>query len=323
MIVSRRESGKPTDNATLETLLKMRLVRKVVSKDRIGYEVTTHGLQYIADHQSELDTSTNAPPSSLVNSDAFATPEIIAFLRALTESEKKPDRMVHLTRVSILIPALNEAKNLANLLKNIQTCLPEISEIIVVEGNSVDDTAAVAATLGAKLLVQRATGKGAAMRQGFAHAHTGDIIVMMDADGSNRPEEIPRLIEAIVDGADIAKGSRFLRGGGSADLTRLRKLGNKLFISMVNIFWSGQYTDLCYGFLAFRKPALKQLAPLLESDHFQLETEICIKALKLGLKVVEVPSNELKRRHGNSKLRGVHDSMSIAKTVLGELFSDL
>jgi glycosyltransferase involved in cell wall biosynthesis len=160
------------------------------------------------------------------------------------------------------------------------------------------------------------------MRQGFASAHTGDIIVMMDADGSNRPEEIPLLIEAVVNGADIAKGSRFLRGGGSADLTRVRKIGNKLFISMANLFWSGQYTDLCYGFLAFRKEALTQLAPLLESVHFQLETEICIKSRKLGLKVVEVPSNELKRRHGNSKLRGVNDSISIAKTVCRELFSD-
>jgi glycosyltransferase involved in cell wall biosynthesis len=273
--------------------------------------------------QRELDTSTSDTPSSLVNSGAYAALETIAFLRALTESERKTDHAIHLTRVSILIPALNEAKNLTNLLNNIQMRMPEISEIIVVEGSSMDDTAIVAATLGAKVLVQRATGKGDAMRQGFASAHTGDIIVMMDADGSNRPEEIPRLVEAVVNGADIAKGSRFLRGGGSADLTRVRKLGNKLFTSMVNLFWSGQYTDLCYGFLAFRKEALAQLAPLLESVHFQLETEICIKALKLGLKVVEIPSNELKRRHGTSKLRGFHDSFRIIKTVIQELFSAL
>ena len=326
MIVINRENGESFDKAVLETLLRMRLVRKVVSQYGIGYEITTHGLQCIADYehmQRELDTSTSDTFSNLAaNSTTFTAPEIIACLRALTEFEKKTDHEAHLMRVSILIPALNEARNLESLLRSIHIGLPEISEIIVVAGSSIDDTAIVAATLGAKVLVQRATGKGDAMRQGFASAHTGDIIVMMDADGSNRPEEIPRLVEAVVNGADIAKGSRFLRGGGSADLTRVRKIGNKLFVSLVNLFWSGQYTDICYGFLAFRKPALKQLAPLLESVYFQLETEICIKARKLNLKVVEVPSNELKRRHGNSKLRGVNDSISIAKTVCRELFSD-
>jgi glycosyltransferase involved in cell wall biosynthesis len=309
----------------------MKLVRKVVSKKGTGYEITTHGLQSIADYeymQHEPDTSTSDTFSDLAaNSTEFTALEIIGFLRALTKSEKKLDHEAYtygiMTRVSILIPALNGAENLTNLLKNIQTHMPEISEIIVIAGNSIDDTTIVAATLGAKVLVQHATGKGDAMRQGFANSHTGDIIVMMDADGSNRPEEIPRLVEAVVNGAaDIAKGSRFLRGGGSADLTRVRKLGNKLFVSLVNLFWSGQYTDICYGFLAFRKPALKQLAPLLESTHFQLETEICIKARKLGLKVVEVPSNELQRRHGNSKLHGIHDSISIAKTIFRELTSD-
>ncbi|MGA2784404.1 MAG: glycosyltransferase family 2 protein [Candidatus Bathyarchaeia archaeon] len=323
MIVINRENGESFDKAVLETLLRMRLVRKVVSQYGIGYEITTHGLQAIADYehmQRELDTSTSDAFSNLAaNSTAFTAPEIIACLRALTESELKTS---HLAHVSILIPALNEARNLESLLRSIHIRLPEISEIIVVAGSSIDDTTVVAATLGAKVLVQRATGKGDAMRQGFASTHTGDIIVMMDADGSNRPEEIPRLVEAVVNGADIAKGSRFLRGGGSADLTRVRKIGNKLFVSLVNLFWSGQYTDICYGFLAFRKPALKQLAPLLESVYFQLETEICIKARKLNLKVVEVPSNELKRRHGNSKLRGVNDSISIAKTLCRELFSD-
>ncbi|HKM50869.1 MAG TPA: glycosyltransferase family 2 protein [Candidatus Bathyarchaeia archaeon] len=322
IVVSTRMSGASSDKTILETLLKMGLARKVVSQYGMGCEVTTRGLQAIADYeymQHELDMSTSDTFSDLsAKSTAFIGPEIIGFLHTLTESEEKTS---HLARVSILIPALNEAKNLESLLRSIHTRLPEVSEIIVVEGKSVDDTAIVASTLGAKVLVQQATGKGDAMRQGFASSHTGDIIVMMDADGSNRPEEIPQLVEAVVNGADIAKGSRFLSGGGSVDLTRIRKVGNKLFVSLVNLFWSGQYTDICYGFLAFRKPALKQLAPLLESVHFQLETEICIKARKLNLKVVEVPSNELKRRHGNSKLRGVNDSMSIAKTLCRELFS--
>src|SRR5208337_5129292 len=109
----------------------------------------------------------------------------------------------------------------------------------------------------------------------------------MDADGSNRLEEIPLLLDAIVNGADVAKGSRFLKDGGSTDLSWVRKIGNKFFVFIVNLFWSGQCTDLCYGFMAFRKDALARIAPLLRSEHFELEIEIIIKARKLGLNVVE------------------------------------
>jgi glycosyltransferase involved in cell wall biosynthesis len=201
--------------------------------------------------------------------------------------------------------------------------LPDLAEVTVVDGGSTDTTAYVATALGAKVIVQKGTGKGDALRQAFEGDHAGDILVTMDADGSNRPEEVPQLIAAIVNGADIAKGSRFLKGGGSTDLGFVRKIGNKFFLSIVNHAWSGEYTDLCYGFMAFRRDALHKLLPSLESAHFQIETEICIKARKLGLKVVEIPSVELKRRYGSSKLRGFQDSLSIAKVTLAELLSGL
>jgi GT2 family glycosyltransferase len=119
----------------------------------------------------------------------------------------------------------------------------------------------------------------------------------------------------------MAKGSRFLRGGGSRDLSLIRKIGNHLFVTLVNLVWSGRYTDLCYGFLAFRREALERLKPYLKSEHFQIETEMCIRARKLGLKVVEVPSVELKRSHGESKLSGMRDSLQILQVILREFIS--
>jgi glycosyltransferase involved in cell wall biosynthesis len=222
----------------------------------------------------------------------------------------------------LLIPTLNEAKNVAILLNSLAVSIPEIHEIIVVDG-SVDETAEVARSLGASVIAQEGNGKGDALRQAFAAEYGGDIVVSIDADGSNRIEEIPQLVEAVVNGADIAKGSRFMSGGGSTDLSLIRRIGNELFVRLVNLIWSAHYTDLCYGFVAFRKDALISLTPLLESKNFEIETEICIKARKLGLKVVEVPSVELRRRYGSSKVRGVHDSFTIFRTVLHELVLSL
>jgi glycosyltransferase involved in cell wall biosynthesis len=234
---------------------------------------------------------------------------------------EKPRELVELPdmgRVSVLVPASNEAKNIAVLLNDLTNELPGINEVVVVD-RSIDETAQVARVLGARVIIQNGKGKGAALRQAFEADCGGDIIVTVDADGSNRTEEIPRLVQEIVKGADVAKGSRFLKGGGSTDLTWIRKIGNRLFISLVNLVWSTNYTDLCYGFVAYKKDALMRLAPILEAENFEIETEIFIKAWKLGLKVVEVPSVELKRRYGESSLRGVHDSLRIFRTILHEI----
>jgi len=146
-----------------------------------------------------------------------------------------------------------------------------------------------------------------------------DVVVVMDADGSMRPEEIPLLIHALASGADIGKGSRFLPGGGSEDLTFIRRLGNKFLLSLVNWLWATKYTDLCYGFMAFRREAVEKLLPHLISKGFEIETEILIIAKKLGLRVTEVPSIELRRRHGKSNLKTTRDGYRILRTILWNL----
>jgi glycosyltransferase involved in cell wall biosynthesis len=147
-------------------------------------------------------------------------------------------------RVSVVIPALNEARNLPYVLARIP---PDAYEVILVDGYSVDGTVDVARQLRPDVRIVRQTrsGKGNALACGFALA-MGDIIAMVDADGSIDPGEIPQFVKALLDGADFAKGSRFADGGRSHDITRLRSLGNRFLTMLFNLCYSAHYSDLCY-----------------------------------------------------------------------------
>lgn len=149
----------------------------------------------------------------------------------------------------------------------------------------------------------------------------GDLIVMLDADGSTDPSEIPRFISALLNGADLAKGSRFLdsRNSGSADITRMRRLGNRVLINLVNWLFDTNYTDLCYGYNAFWRHCLDTLTP--DCDGFEVETLLNIRAAKAGLTVTEVPSYEFCRIHGASNLRTVRDGWRVLRTILSERLS--
>jgi glycosyltransferase involved in cell wall biosynthesis len=218
-------------------------------------------------------------------------------------------------RVSVVIPALNEERNLPHAFANLPA---DVHEIVLVDGHSTDETVRVARELrhDVKVVVQAAHGKGNALAAGFAAA-TGDIIVSMDADGSTNAAEIPRFLQELLDGADYVKGSRYLRQGGSADLTRLRSLGNRLLGRLVNMLYRTRYTDLCYGYNAFWRHRLPQVAP--ECDGFEVETLMNIRAAKAGLVVREVPSYELRRVYGDSNLRAFTDGWRVLGTILGEL----
>jgi glycosyltransferase involved in cell wall biosynthesis len=218
--------------------------------------------------------------------------------------------------VSVVIPTLNEAKNLPYVLPQI----PQEYEVIIVDGGSEDGSTAVAAELrpSARIVQQMGHGKGNALRVGFEEAR-GKIIVMLDADGSSRVEEIQRFVAALREGADFAKGSRFIDGGGSADITRMRCLGNRGLSGLVNILFRTRYTDLCYGFNAFWASCLPQLG--LKCDGFDVETEINIRARKARLRVVEVASFEDSRIHGVSNLHAVRDGWCVLRMILRERFS--
>lgn len=217
-------------------------------------------------------------------------------------------------KISVVIPTLNEAKNLAHVLPKIQQW---VDEIVLVDGYSSDDTIDVARQLcpTVRVVMQDGPGKGAALRTGFAAAK-GDIIVMLDADGSTDPSEIPLYVGALLAGADFAKGSRFLQGGGTKDMPFYRKLGNWGFVWLVRWMFGGKYTDLCYGYNAFWKRVLPKLD--LNCTGFEIETMMNVRALKEGLKIIEVPSFEYPRVHGNGRLRTIPDGWRVLKTIFSE-----
>jgi glycosyltransferase involved in cell wall biosynthesis len=228
-------------------------------------------------------------------------------------------------RVSVVIPTFNEAKNLPHVF----ALLPEdLHEVIVVDGRSVDDTIEVARSLrpDVKIVLQNRIGKGNAMACGFA-AVTGDIIVMLDADGSADPREIPRFVEALTGGADFAKGTRFANGGGSSDITRVRAWGNRWLNRAANLLFGTRYTDLCYGYNAFWTRCLEVLAldasdrgqeSRMWGDGFEIETIINTRVAKARLHIVEVPSYEFERRFGQSNLATWRDGGRVLRALLVE-----
>src|SRR6478752_5833543 len=233
-------------------------------------------------------------------------------------------------RVSVVVPTRNEARNLEVVLPAIAAVQPPVHEIIVVDGKSVDGTVETAQRVlpGARVITQTRRGKGNAMACGFAAA-TGDVIVMFDADGSADPAEIPAFVSALVAGADFAKGSRFAAGGGSDDITLLRRTGNAGLNGVANALFGTSYTDLCYGYNAFWADLLPLLdlpdpqaaAPvdgMLWGDGFEIETVLNCRVAAAGLKITEVPSVERQRIFGRTNLRTFADGTRVLRTLAAE-----
>ena len=223
--------------------------------------------------------------------------------------------------VSVVIPTLNEEKNIGTVMTGTADFLKKRKygyEMIIVDGYSDDKTVQIAKKYGAEIIFDN-KGKGSALKNGMRHAR-GDIIVTMDADCSHTPREMGLLIEGIQAGFDICMGSRFIQGGGTEDMPFHRRLGNKFFVGLVNLFWKTKYSDLCYGYRSFSKSGAK-LHKEIESDGFGIEAEIAIKAAKNKLRILEVPSFEKARSNGAGKLRTFRDGWVILKTILREVGS--
>jgi len=167
-------------------------------------------------------------------------------------------------------------------------------------------------------VMEHRRGKGAALASGFAAAR-GDIVITLDADGSMAPEEIIFFVGALMSGADFAKGSRFLQGAGTDDMSLFRMMGNWALNKFVRLLYGGSFSDLCYGYVAF----WTRHRPLFQSDcdGFEIETLLNIRAMKNRLKIVEVASFEALRISGTSNLRPIPDGWRILQAIIREWFT--
>jgi glycosyltransferase involved in cell wall biosynthesis len=219
-------------------------------------------------------------------------------------------------RVSVVIPAKNEARNIGWVLERMPAV---VDEVIVVDGLSTDGTLDIAKMIDPDVVVihEMRPGKGAAMRAGMAAAR-GEFVILIDADGSMDPAEIDRYVEPLALGFDLVKGSRKLEGGGSTDLTPLRDFGNARLLDLANLLYQTDFTELCYGFVGLRRSAIAALQ--LDADGFEIETQIVTRAVRVGLRIVEVPSMEAPRRYGESNLRTFRDGWRVLRTMLAERF---
>ena len=243
----------------------------------------------------------------LIEVESLAAREAMPYVGPDRRSERS-------TRVSVVVPAMNEGRNIGQVLSR----LPEdLFEVILVDGNSHDDTieAARAAYPTIRVLTQSGRGKGDALRTGFA-AVSGNLVVMLDADGSADPAEIPRFVAALEAGADFAKGSRFLEGGGSTDITPLRSIGNSFLSGTANLLHGTHFTDLCYGYNAFWARCLPFIS--LDVPGFEVETLINLRIAGAGMKITEVPSYEKDRLSGQSNLKTFRDGFRVLGTIFSE-----
>jgi len=204
-----------------------------------------------------------------------------------------------LSRISIIIPAYNEEDSIGLVLK----ALPReiIQEIIVVDNGSTDETARVAIENGARVVKEPKKGYGAACLKGIEGLDTPDIVVFLDGDFSDFPEEIFLLIDPIEkENQDFVIGSRMILSKSRAALLPQARYGNQLAVFLIKLFFRHTYTDLG-PFRAIRYNSLMSIG--MQDTNFGWTVEMQIKAIKRGLRIIEVPVN-YRERVGVSKITG-------------------
>jgi glycosyltransferase involved in cell wall biosynthesis len=223
-------------------------------------------------------------------------------------------------KISIIIPAKNEEETLPMVLADLNETIRELNgynvEVICVDDHSTDRTASIARSFGATVVENTGTpGKGAALRAGFQTA-SGEILVMMDADYSHRPEDLPIFLQALRDGVGLVIGSRVV--GGSEEYTHIRALGNVFLSTMVGLCLGRYLSDALNGYKVFRRDIFTDCQ--YTARNFEIEIEIIANTLRRGYRIVEVSSHERSRAGGEMKSRVIRHGTRFLLRIFWERF---
>jgi glycosyltransferase involved in cell wall biosynthesis len=217
-------------------------------------------------------------------------------------------------RVSVVLPAYNEAGTIATVVRGCIRYTPSPCEVLVVDDGSTDATAQLAEAAGARV-VRLATnqGKGVALREGCAGAR-GEIVLMLDADGQDDPAEIPQLLSAMTPDIDMVVGSRFRGHFAEGGITPLNHAGNRFLTFVLNVLFCTEMTDTLAGFKAIRACRLRGLR--LEARRYDIEVELLLGLLRAGGRVIEVPVGRAARVYGSSRLDSFRDGMRVLGRIV-------
>jgi len=227
------------------------------------------------------------------------------------------EKKYNIKRVSVVIPAKDEEAKLGHVLDDLNHALIESKrdfEIIVVNDNSRDRTKEIALGKGIRVIDNRGRpGKGNALRLGFKEC-TGDVLAMLDADYSHRPEDLPLFLDRIEQGDGMVIGSRIW--GGSEEYTRVRAFGNIMLTTIFGLIFHRYLSDVLNGYKVFRRDIFDNFK--YSSSTFEIEIELAVNTLRCGYKIMEVSSHERERAGGKAKSRVVLHGIKFLLKIITE-----
>ncbi|UJR84387.1 glycosyltransferase family 2 protein [Sandaracinus amylolyticus] len=217
-------------------------------------------------------------------------------------------------KTTVILPAHDEAGTIADVVARCRASVPGLDEVIVVDDGSRDGTGALAAGAGARVITLTPNrGKGVALRRGLEEAR-GDVIVLLDADGQDAPEDIPLLLEALRDEVVMVVGSRFLGTFGDGAITPLNRFGNRALTEVLNALYRVRLTDTQAGFRAFHRRFLDRIS--LSATRYDIEVDLLLSAVETGRPVIEVPVRRMARSYGTSDLGSFRDGARILRKIV-------